>query len=332
VRGLIRSASITNYAEVALRCGLDPARMLAEFRLPQRCLRDPELKVPVNAVWRLLEASAQRSGVESFGLQLAEARRLSNLGPLGLLLREQPTLRRALETLASYGNRFNEALFLTLEEAGDVVVLREELIVGGSASVRQATELSIGVAFRTMRSFMGPGWRPRRICFAHEAPADRSVHERVFGRNVEFGHDFNGIIISRSDLDVVNPNADPAMAKLARQLLDQGTVTHSEMGARVRGLVVSLLGAGPCTIELAAQHLGVDRRTVHRQLAREGQTFSEILDSVRSELAVRYLQDKRRPLSEVSVLLGFSAPSGFTRWYRRRFGVAPSQTRIGPRH
>src|SRR5262249_8215465 len=144
-----------------------------------------------------------------------------------------------------------------------------------------------------------------------------------------FGHDFNGIIIARSDLDAVNPNADPAMAKLARQLLDQGPATHSEMGVRVRGLVVSLLGAGPCTIELAAQHLGVDRRTVHRQLAREGQTFSEILDSVRSELAVRYLRDKRRPLSEVSALLGFSAPSGFTRWYRNHFGMAPSQARNG---
>ncbi len=62
---------------------------------------------------RLLEASAERSGVEAFGLLMAETRRLSNLGPLGLLVREQPTLRLAAEALARYGNRLNEALFLT---------------------------------------------------------------------------------------------------------------------------------------------------------------------------------------------------------------------------
>jgi hypothetical protein len=39
-------------------------------------------------VRRLLEVSAERSGVEAFGLMMAETRRLSSLGPLGLLVRE----------------------------------------------------------------------------------------------------------------------------------------------------------------------------------------------------------------------------------------------------
>jgi hypothetical protein len=48
----------------------------------------------------LLEASAERGGTEAFGLLMAEKRRLSNLGPLGILMREQPTMRQALEALA----------------------------------------------------------------------------------------------------------------------------------------------------------------------------------------------------------------------------------------
>ena len=74
--GLIRSASLTNYAEVAHKVGLDPYRMLAEFGLPARCLREPEIKIPSDAVRRLLEASAERSGIEAFGLLMAEVRRL----------------------------------------------------------------------------------------------------------------------------------------------------------------------------------------------------------------------------------------------------------------
>jgi len=328
MNGLIRGASLTHYADVARHAGLDPSRMLSEFGVPSSCLKEPELKVPIDAVRRLLEASAERSGVEGFGLLMAEARRLSNLGPLGLLIREQPTMRLALEALVRYSNRLNEALFLTIEESQDVVVLREELIVGGSGSVRQSTELAIGVAFRMLRTFLGSEWRPRRICFAHDAPADRSIHERVFGRNVEFGHDFNGIVCARTDLDVVNPDADPVVARLARQMLEAHPASKTaDMSTRVRELVVMLLGTGTCTIDRVAQHLGVDRRTVHRRLANEGATFSGLVEAVRLELAERYVKDPHRSLAEVSLLLGFSAPSGFSRWYRQRFKAKPSEQR-----
>jgi AraC-like DNA-binding protein len=328
MRGSVRSASLTNYAEVARKAGLDPHRLLSEFGLPQGCLREPELKIPIDAVRRLLEASAERSGVEAFGLMMAETRRLSSLGPLGLLVREQPTLRLGAEALARYANRLNEALFLTIEDAGDVVVLREELIVGGAGPVRQSTELAIGVAFRVLQALLGPGWKPRRVCFAHDAPANRSVHKRVFGRIVEFGHNFNGIVCARKDLDVPNPNADPMMERYAQGLVESH-LAKPDMTAQVRMLVVTLLGMGQCTIDIAAQHLGVSRRTIHRQLAQEGRTFSDIVDSVRRELASRYVIDQHRSLTEVSSLLGFSAPSGFSRWYRRQFSTTPTQKRGG---
>ena len=252
---------------------------------------------------------------------MAEARRLSNLGPLGLLVREQPTLRLAVEVLARYSATLQRSLLLTIEEAGDVVVLREELIVGHSGPVRQSTELAIGVVFRMLRTLLGPDWRPRRVCFAHDAPADRSVHVRVFGHNVEFGHDFNGIVWARADLDRRQPrrrsgDGEVCAASWSRRAWRAPRTT---MSSDVRELVVMLLGAGPCTIERVAQHLGVDRRTLHRRLARERQTFSGIVDAVRQELAERYLNDRDRPLTEVSSLLGFAAPSGFSRWYRRQF-------------
>ena len=98
---LIRSASLTNFAEVARKVGLDPARMLSKFGLPQRCLQDPELDVPIDKVRQLLEVSAERSNVEAFGLLMAETRQLSNLGPVGLLVREQPTARLAIEAFAT---------------------------------------------------------------------------------------------------------------------------------------------------------------------------------------------------------------------------------------
>ncbi|HUL64990.1 MAG TPA: AraC family transcriptional regulator [Burkholderiaceae bacterium] len=306
--------------------------MLREFGLPQRCVADPDLMIPIDSVRQLLEVSAQRSGVEAFGLLMAEARRLSNLGPLGLLVREQPTLRGVVDACLKYGRRLNEALFLAIEEAADVVIVREEFIVGRSGSVRQSTELALGVTFRILQAFLGPAWRPRRVCFAHKAPADRSVHRRVFGRNVEFVCDFNGIVCAGSDLERPNPNADPQLARLARKLLEADSAAHArDLTAQVREVVVSLLGTGTCTVERVAQHLGVHRRTIHRQLLNEGQTFSAIVEAVRRELAPRYLMERHRAVADVSGLLGFSSPSSFSQWYRRQFGTTPSSRRTGGR-
>src|SRR6478609_690403 len=202
MEGFIRSGSLTNFADVARGAGLQPERLLKELGLPRRALTEPDLMIPIDSVRHLLETAAERSGVEAFGLLMAEARKLSNLGPVGLLMREQPTLRAAVETYVQYARALNQALFVTIEESGDAIVLREELIVGPGSPVRQSTELAIGVLFQMLRAFLGHHWRPRRICFAHHAPADLSVHHRLFGRRVEFGQVFNGIVCSRRDLEV----------------------------------------------------------------------------------------------------------------------------------
>jgi AraC-like DNA-binding protein len=70
-----------------------------------------------------------------------------------------------------------------------------------------------------------------------------------------------------------------------------------------------------------------DRRTIHRRLAREGETFSDMLDAVRRELADRYIKEGKRSLTEVSELLGFSALSGFSRWYKRQNGKSAGRGR-----
>ena len=325
MRRLIRSASLTGYAETAAGAGLDAAAMLAEFHLPPAALHEPELKVSADAVRRLLEASARRSRTECFGLLMAEKRRLAHLGPLGLLMREQPTMHHALQALLRYTNRVNQAVFVNIDDEGEIVVLRAEVIVGASGAIRQATELALGVAFLALREVLGEAFKPLRVCLAHDPPRDRTVHRRVFGDIVEFGQDLNGIVCSRRDLSIANADADPVMARYAREMVESSFGARSLVTDNVRELVLAQLAAGECGIDLAARQVGVSRRTLHRQLAREGRTFSQILDDVRRELASRYVADKHRSLAEVSELLGFAAPSGFSRWYRRQFN-APAST------
>ena len=120
------------------------------------------------------------------------------------------------------------------------------------------------------------------------------------------------------------------MARYARQLLESQQATTTEMlTTQVRQLVVMQLGSGQCCVERVSQMLRIDRRTIHRRLQQEGQSFSRIVDTVRRELATRYLAERQRTLAEISALLGFAAPSGFSRWYKQQFGNTAADARSG---
>jgi AraC-like DNA-binding protein len=324
---LVRSASLTNFDDIARQCGLDPQALLAEAGLPARCLLDADLKVPVKAIGKLLELAAQRASEPAFGLRMAESRRLSNLGPLGLLVRDEPTLKDALQAMVRYIRLHNEALVIHMDPIGDRVLIREEMNVDGAASLPQSTELALGVTFRLISLFMGAGWRPRQVCFAHRAPKSLSVHRRVFGQALAFGGEFNGIVCTASELDSPNPSADPVMARYAQQLVNASAGTEVGFLEQVRQLVLLLLPLGQCNAKVLAQHLGCDRRTIARRLAMAGVSFHQLVNDHRVRLVMHYVDEDARPLAQVSALLGFASPSAFSRWYRQQFGHAARSRR-----
>lgn len=318
---LIRSASLTNFAEIAQQCGLDPVALVRTVGLPVKCLNDPDLKIDTNAVVRLLEMAALDAAEPAFGLRMGESRRLSNLGPLGLLLRDEPTLRHALDAIVRHIRVHNEALVIRIEEVDKLVLIREEFAMGLSEAKRQAAELAMAVTYRILSLFMGAAWRPRLVCFSHSAPANRATHHRVFGNQVAFNHEFNGLMCNQSDLDQPNPSADPVMARYAQELIASKAVGRPTFTHQVQQLILLLLPLGQCNAEVVAQHLGCDRRTITRRLSAEKTGFHQLVDEHRRQIVGQYLQGKSRPLAQVSSLLGFSAPSAFSRWYRDQFGT-----------
>ena len=311
---------------------LDPYPLLQAAGLPRACLHDPDLKIAADAGRKLLEDSAARTQEESFGLRLSEQRLLSNLGPLALIVREGPTAMKALEALVKYIRLHNEALNPRIDVEDGIVTVRPELRFETSAPARQAIELCVGVLGRTLRTFLGDSWRPRAVCFTHGAPRDLSVHKRVFGSRVEFGRDFNGIVCNQEDLGRQLPHSDQLMARYARQYLDalllNGPVS---MGDRVREMLWVRVPSGSYSLEAMAKQLGVSGRTIERQLKQEGTSFSAVLNQVRAEMVKQYVESADRPLYIVSELMGFSALSAFSRWFRDEFKCSPSGWRTARR-
>jgi AraC-like DNA-binding protein len=328
VQSTIRSATLIGYAELARSVGLDPHHQMRTCGLDPLCLSDPDARIDAAAVATLLETSAAQSGVEDFGLRLAKARRLSNLGPFSLVVREETTARRAIETLGRYLQLHSELLSIRIEDAGELAILRVDIVPGGRMPRRQGIELFVGYLYRILQELLGSSWKPRRIVFTHPPPARLSGHVAMFGRIVDFDADFNGIVCGAEDLSGQLPSADPVMARYARQYLD-AMVSRPDMTLtdKVHWLVREMLPLGRCSVDKVAQHLGVDRRTIHRHLGRGGETFSSLVDDVRAELAESYLDAGKGRLIDIADLLGFSALSAFSRWHKRHFGFTLTERR-----
>ncbi len=324
---LVRSASLTHFAEIAAQHGLNAAELVNQAGLPTACLSHPDLKIDAQLTLALIEQAAAQAGDLAFGVRMGERRRMSNIGPLAVALRDEPTLQHVLDVLVSHIRLHNEALVIQTERLGDVVVIRLDLVTDQGRYFRQGTELAILVTLQNISLFMGAQWRPRMVCFAHAPPPSLTVHRRIFGVPLEFGHDFNGIVCNNSDLHAPNPSSDPLMARYAEQFLQSLHGQPRSFQDQVRELILLLLPLGRCNAEVVAQHLGCNRRTVNRRLADEGLSFLRLVDAHRQNMAKQYVENEALTLSTIASQLGFSSRSALSRWYRQQFGHSPRGTR-----
>ncbi|SPK70051.1 AraC family transcriptional regulator (plasmid) [Cupriavidus taiwanensis] len=330
---LLRSGCLANYAEVARSAGLNPHQLLANASLSRYALLDTDIRIPVEAVSQLLEASAAASGQIDFGLRMAESRQLADLGPLALAMREAPSLRMALDSMERYLRLHNEALSLHIDRSsGGLVTVRAEMLRAGDGGLRQSMELVVGAIHRALHCLLGRlhGVRlvPHRVYFTHAAPANPATHTRLFGTKPSFNQEFDGIMYRAEDLEVPLKTYDPSRVSEARRHLDSMLAERAEsVTDNVRRLVACLLPQGKCSADEVARQLGIDRRTVHRKLRLSGRSYLAILQEVRTDLAMRYIANVERPLSEIAGLLGFTSLCVFSRWFAMRFGCSVSEWR-----
>jgi AraC-like DNA-binding protein len=321
----VRAAALSNYVTVARQVGLDPLAALRRFGLDPRVLNEPDLRVPAAAVAELLEYSAEASGCETFGLRMAESRRLSDFGAISLLLTHERTLRDVLAAMARYRAFLNEALVIHIEGCDDTVIVREDLFIEGVGHSRQAYELALGTLYRVCCAVLGARWRPISVHFSHGAPKKLDTHRRVFEAPCVFDSEFNGMLCSTADLERQNPASDPVMARYAEQFMRSlPNVDAASTEQEVRRAIQMLLPKQRASIAGVAAHLGVNVRTLQRRLEREGIVFGELLGQVRRDLAERYLLARGASLTEAAALLGYSQLSSFTRWFSAEFGASPS--------
>ena len=325
----IRSVSLSKYAKVAHELGIDPLRMFRQVGLDHTCLNSHDLMVSEAAFAQLLESSSAQTGDASLGLLMGACWRLSDFGPISLLLQHQANLSSMLKTLKDSRHLISSTVATEVVKQGRYSIIQLHLDTERESPGRHPTELGITALLSMCRHQLGRDWSPISTHFAHGSPGSLMNHRRVLGGDVVFASDFDGIVVSEEDMNRLNTDYDSLMESHARNLMNAYAPPpeSKSLEQQVRSTLASLLPHGRHSISHVASTLGYTARSLQRHLEAQDTSFQEILDAVRRQVAVRALKSSQLSVSEAAALAGFAENSSFTRWFGKHFQQSPSSWR-----
>lgn len=281
-------------------------------------------RVPISSLQRLVADVVAHNGDPALGLRAATYTQLSDFEALEWVAMSAETLRAATTTACRYARLLNDAASYRFEVSGD----RSHLILGSTVPLEPAVADYQLAAYHLAAQLRVPEPPPGfEVWFKHAAPADAAPYRAAFeGARLVFGAAFDGFVSDARHLDVPLPSAkaslQPALRVHVDRLLSELPVGDGII-ERVSVDILATMGKAELTATRTAARLGMALRTLTRQLAEHGTSFSDLLQQARYRAAMHYLRNTRLSVEDIAFLLGFSDCPPFIRAFKRWSGSSP---------
>ncbi|MGF1569517.1 MAG: AraC family transcriptional regulator ligand-binding domain-containing protein [Nodosilinea sp.] len=327
---LVRAAILLPFTDFLDQIGAPTEQLLERCHLSSVLLTDPERLIPMLPSSAFLETAACSEGIETFGLLVGQQMQPANLGEFGRLLNHSLTLFDFLITLERTINLLNSGERVQLLWQPDGVWLQSHLFAFNRGEASHAQCFSLMAHLNFLQFFLGPNWQPMSIRLAMApSPAIRN-QARFEGVPLQFNSAQNAIKIHKSRLSL--PLQPAPSAYLLKSQADYDALHRSapapDFATSLQQLIQSLLPRGYPDITQAAQASGMSVRSLQRRLAVAEVSYSGLVEQVRFNLAMQWLQDPSLKLSEIAMELGYTESSNFSRAFKRWAGVCPREYRL----
>lgn len=308
--------------------GIDGTALLVDAGLKADVLADLENTIAYTSLLDVLAAARQASGLQHIGLLLAERQPLSVLGPLGFAIAQAPNVGAAIMQLNTFIHLHDSGLSVRLVSDGDLAMWRVEVPLANRPGVRQQEDLAVGIGVGILRSMLGRDWAPELVTLQRRAPINSAPYRQALRCPVEFEAEHNQTVFERRLLDHPIAQANSQLhAILESHLRGLDASGKLDFATEVQQIILHAMKGGDCTLPRVAKMLGTSQRTLQRRLASEGRTFRDELETVRSRVAKRYLEETTIPLTSLSMTLGYSDLAAFSHAFRRITRSSPSDWR-----
>jgi AraC-like DNA-binding protein len=315
------------YAE---RSGVDLDPLLKKAGLGRLQFESPQARLLVGQQIKFLNLVADALSDDLLGFNLAQATEPRELGLLYYVIASSGTLSDALQRVARYSSIVNEGIALTFFH-GKHVGLTVKYVGVTRYHDRHQIEYWMTMLLRMCRQLSGRRLVPDRVRFAHRRQSSGEL-AKFFGTDIEYGAAADGIAFEPDAGDLPVISADSYLNKLLVQYCEDALAHRSRRRGGVRSAVenaiVPLLPHARANAAEVARALGMSQRTLARRLDQEGANFSDVRETLRAELANRYLADENLSVSQIAWLLGYRDVGAFSHAFKRWTGKTPRAVRV----
>lgn len=319
--------------DVVSRWGYNAETFFAPFHLTTEQLADPDFRIPTNMANDMVKHALYLTGESTLGYHLGTQMRISIHGFIGYAIMTANDISDALMLanrfiqlrmpfLQLFFSTFGEKATLQLQGEIDLEPLRTEIAIA----------LIIGM-ITMAKAITGMEHLSGEVDFDFPKPLGFEKYAAKFP-NHSFRFDQPYLILSfdKQYLGLKMIHADPIASQIA---INQCEAELSALGERrrlsmrVRDILTNS-EQHYLSIEHVADQLHMSDRTLKRQLAAEGTSFSTLVDEVRYRHATSLLSRTDYTLEQIADELGYSDVANFSRAFKRWSGRSPSNWRKDP--
>ncbi|MFV0411203.1 MAG: AraC family transcriptional regulator ligand-binding domain-containing protein [Paracoccus sp. (in: a-proteobacteria)] len=319
----VRAGALAGLSELGVSLGGNLVEAMVDVGLSPALLRKPDERMGFEDSCALLGHCAQKWGAADLGLRLGLLNSIDILGPVALVTRIEPSIRSALRAIADNLVVHTNALTMTMQEEGDIASVRFSFHAE-PPGLDQYAQGSISVATAILRQLTDANIQIFEVSLQQAQGSVTPAMVHRFGFPLQFGAERDAIWFDRRILDKPITRSDHAYHDLISRYL---RVARDELAGsladRVRHEVARQMEAGACTVDMVAQALRMQPRSLQRGLQQDGTSFRDLLDDWRRARAMTLITRTRMPLSEISLAVGYADQSIFSRAFQRWYGVTP---------
>jgi AraC-like DNA-binding protein len=319
---------VLRQAELA---GLDRAPALAAAGLTEEQLADPDARIQPRKDRALWPHVFENIPDIDLGIRWAAALSLQDAGLVGYAMLHSATLGDALERLIQFSRILSDTNPPRLKLSDGTVEYSYDVDPVETSTLSRLVEFELAAVVGTARQLTGVDLAPLLVGLPHKRPSgDLTAHRNHFRCELVFESPRARLVLRRRHLELPVMSADEQLGQYLERHAQSVLAKLAPAGSivdRVERAIWGEMKDGELTVLSVARSLGFSTRSLQRQLAAAGTTFSALLDTTRQAMAAELLVHRSLAIYEVALLLGYSEPSTFYRAFRRWTGISPREFR-----
>jgi AraC-like DNA-binding protein len=306
--------------------------ILRNLNLPMEEVHSPKTRISLEQLMMACKNALRLSRDRHLPYRVGTSIHISTYGMYGFAILCCPDFRKTMNFAAQYHMLAAPLATIDFDEENGFArwTIEPNLHAATDPQLyRFITEMQIGIHISLMRDIMGSAFTPYEICLTYPEADDFCLPADQAGCSLRLTRPANQIVFQSTWLDQAailgNKTTYPAIVALCDDLLDDLKLRIGIAG-KIRALLLRDI-ADPPNFATVAETFGVNERSLRRELRQQGLSFRDLLDELRTQIALKYLRTTKLTNEDIALALGFSDATNFRRAFHRWTNKSPSEIR-----